>query len=172
VSRPTTEEYATYYGRYIDLVQEEDIQPLLAQEIERTRLFLRGISEEDAGILHPPYTWTARQVVGHLCDAERVFGYRALRFARGDTTELAGFEENGYVAAGDFDRRTLADLVEEFSAVRAGHVRMFAGLPSEAWDRRAIASGAVMSVRALAYGIVGHERHHIGILRRRYGAAR
>jgi hypothetical protein len=161
------EEVAGPFGNYVALAPEENLVAALAAEGERTAAFLAGVPAADELRLHPPYAWTFRQVVGHLADAERVFGYRALRFARGDATPLPGFDENLYVANADFDRVPLTDLAAEFAALRASHVRMFNALPALAWERGGVAAGAALTVRLLARAILGHERHHLAILRRR-----
>ena len=169
--RPLSSEYGPYFETYVGKVPEADILPLLRTEFASTLAFLSGISEADSTLRHAPYTWSARQVVGHLVDGERIFAYRALRFARGDSTPLPGFDENAYVAAAGFDDRTLNDLVAEFATVRSASVSLFESLGNDpaAWDRRGVANNAELSVRALAYIIVGHERHHISILRKRFG---
>ena len=169
MSRPEPSEYALHYGNYIRLVEEEDIVEAMRSELARTLELLRDVPEQESLIRHPPYTWSVREVVGHLIDSERVFGYRALRFARGDATPLPGFDENAYAAAGAFDRRSLASLRDEFDFLRRSHVGLFASLPEEAWDRRGTANNAEITVRALAYVLVGHERHHVAILRKRLG---
>jgi hypothetical protein len=167
MARPDLDEYASFYVNYVALVPEEDILAALRSESAATRAFLDGVPEDQAGRKHPPYTWTVREVVGHLIDTERIFGYRALRIARGDETPLAGFDENAYAVAAESDRRPLADLAAEFEAVRLANLAFFAGLPEAAWSRRGVANGNPVSVRALAYMLVGHERHHGTILRRR-----
>lgn len=167
--RPVESEHDPYYATYIQLVPEHDILTALRSEGEATQALLRGVSDPVAEIRHPPYTWSIKEVMGHLIDCERVFAYRALRIARGDETPLARFDENAYAPMGEFDRRTLADLVEEFAAVRRSSVCLFSGLPDAAWGRRGVANGSGISVRALAYILVGHERHHMGIVRGRLG---
>jgi hypothetical protein len=169
--RPATIDYAPYYETYVSKVPEADVLPVLRSEIENTLAFLRGVPAAEETRLHAPYTWTFRQVLGHLIDAERIFAYRAVRFARGDTTPLPGFDEGPYVFVGEFDRLPLAEWAAEFEAVRRTTVMLFEHLPASAWERRGVASDAEMSVRALAYCIAGHERHHVGILRKRLGMA-
>ena len=166
-ARPPASEYAPYYGKYIDLVPAQEILAQLKSQRDETVAFLRSIPESQAGVLHEPYTWTIRQVVGHLTDGERVFGYRALRIARGDATPLPGFDENAYAAAAESDGVSLAGLVDEFEAVRRANLLLFQHLPVEAWNRRGVASGQSLTVRALAYAIVGHARHHLAIVRKR-----
>jgi hypothetical protein len=128
---------------------------------------LRSVPESQGNVRHPPYTWSVKQVVNHLADAERVMAYRALRFARGDTTPLPGFEENDYAQSADSDRRPLSELVSELEAVRRSSLALFRSLPDAAWTRSGVAYNNPVSVRALAYIIVGHCRHHTAILRQR-----
>jgi len=168
---PDSSEYAPYYGKYVALVPDVDVLAALRSQLAQTLALLRDIPEAEANKRHPPYTWSVKEVVGHLTDCERVMGYRALRFARGDATPLPGFDENDYARTAESDRRTLADHAAEFEAVRRSHVAFFAGLPEAAWSRKGTANNNEMTVRALAYVLVGHERHHAAILRRRLGKA-
>jgi hypothetical protein len=165
--RPDTTEYAAAAGKYVALVPEDDIVPALEKEIEATLALLRSVPEKEACVRHPPYTWSIKQVAGHLIDCERVMGYRALRVARGDATPLAGFEENDYARAAESDRLPLGELAAEFEALRRSHVWLFRHLPDAAWARRGVANNSEVSVRGLAYMLVGHERHHTAIVRRR-----
>jgi hypothetical protein len=168
---PDSSEYAPYYGKYVSLVPDEDALAAMRSQLTETLALLRGVPEAEANKRHPPYTWSVKDVVGHLTDCERVFGYRALRFARGDATPLPGFEENDYARAAESDRRTLAELAAEFEALRRSHIGFFAGLPETAWSRKGTANNDEVTVRALAYILVGHERHHTAILRRRLSKA-
>jgi hypothetical protein len=167
MARPDPSEYAPTHKGYISHVPEEDILQAMRSELPHPLSFLADVPESEASVCHPPYTWTIKQVVGHLIDCERVFGYRALRFARGDSTPLPGFDENTYAKTAHHDRIPLADLLAEFAALRRSHVAFFAHLPEEAWQRRGTANNAAVSVRAVAYILVGHERHHAAILRKR-----
>lgn len=167
MSRPTAEEYAPFYATYISLVGEEDIVGALQSQFAEVVAFLRTIPESQGGVCHPPYTWTVKQVVGHLSDAERIFGYRALRFARADATPLPGYEEVDYARTGEFNRVSLHDLVSEFESVRRAHAWFFRNMPESGWQRSGLANGSLVTVRALAYILVGHVRHHVAILRRR-----
>jgi hypothetical protein len=169
--RPSPTEYAPYYGKYVALVPEDDILAALEAQLAELLALLRAVPEEEGNVRHPPYTWSVKEVVGHLTDGERIFGYRALRFARGDTTPLPGFDENEYARVAGFDNSPLADLVLEFEAVRRSHLWLFRNLPEAAWARVGEANGSAVSVRALAYIIAGHGRHHTAILRRRLSAS-
>jgi hypothetical protein len=153
----------------VDLVAEGDILATLATQIEGTLAELRKVSEADSLKRYAPGKWSMREVVGHLIDTERIFAYRALRFARGDRQDLPGFEQDDYVAVAQFDRRPWSGLVEEFEALRMSNLLMFRGLDDEAWRRQGVANGNAMSVRAAAYVIAGHELHHMRVLRERYG---
>lgn len=165
--RPTPTEYAPFYAGYVALVPETDIQAALAAQLDELRALLDPVPEAVGNVRHPPYTWSVKEVVGHLTDGERIFGYRALRFSRGDATPLAKFDENDYAAAAGFDRFPLADLVEEFALVRRASLYLFRQIPEGAWARVGVASDNPMTVRALAYVMVGHVRHHLAILRQR-----
>ena len=166
--KPDASEYAPYYGRYIDLVPPGDIVALLESQIVETAEMLRGLSEKDAEFRYAEGKWSIKQIVGHLADAERVFCYRALRFARADATPLPGFEQDDFVRAAGSDRRTLVDLLEEFEAVRLASVRLFRSLDDEALMRRGTASDCPFCVRAIPFMIAGHERHHVSVIAQRY----
>lgn len=167
--RPLPTEYAPYYEKYVSRVPEGDILPVLTAEVAGTAAVLAGVSAEDELKLHPPYTWTLRQVLGHMLDTERVFAFRALWFARGEATPLPGFDESRFSVNAPHARLPLKELAAEFRDLRAVNVRLFAQLDPAAWDRRGVASNAEVTVRALAYMIVGHERHHMTIVRKRLG---
>ncbi|HMC89586.1 MAG TPA: DinB family protein [Gemmataceae bacterium] len=169
--RPEPTEYAAYFSKYVALVPEEDIVPAMEKELEQTLALLRNIPEKQALVHHAPYTWSIKEVVGHLTDTERILGYRGLRIARGDTTPLPGFDENAYARAAEFDRCPLPELAAEFEAVRRSHVWLFRHFPDEAWTRKGIANENTISVRALAYNMLGHERHHAAIVRKRLAVA-
>lgn len=167
-ARPDDTEYAPFYARYVDDVPEADVVATLRDSGREIVAALSAIPESRGGFRYAPDKWTIREVVGHLIDAERIFGYRALRLARADATPLPGFEENDYARTAGSDARTMADLVDELRIVREGTVRLFASLPDEAWTRRGIVNHREISVRALAYITAGHARHHMAVLRERY----
>jgi uncharacterized damage-inducible protein DinB len=172
IGRPAAGEYAPYYERYISLVQGEDILSILDSQRRQTMLLLSGRDEEEGNFRYAPDKWSAKEVLGHLCDTERIFAYRALRIARGDTTPLPGFEQDDYVRNGPFANRSLSDLVEEFIAVRRATLSLLRNLDEQAWMRRGIASNNEVTVRSLAYMIAGHELHHRRILQEKYFGAR
>lgn len=167
-TRPESTEYAPYYAGYVGHVPTGDVVETLSTQQEGSLELLRSIGEEKSLSRYAPGKWSIREVVGHLIDAERIFTYRALRFARADETALASFDENSYIANASFDDRSLASLCDEYEAVRRASVLLFASLNGTEWMRRGIASNNAMSVRALAWVTAGHELHHVGILRTRY----
>ena len=166
--RPAAGEYAPYYDRYISRVPDGDIVSTLAQQVRETLRVMGSVEESRGGHRYAAGKWSIREVIGHMADTERVFAYRAMRFARADATPLPGFDENAFVANARFDSRTIADLAAELEAVRAANVAFFSALDTEEWTRRGVANDNPMSVRAAAWVIAGHERHHLGILRERY----
>jgi hypothetical protein len=170
VGHPEAGEFAPFYAGYVQLVTEEPVAALEAQA-RATQALLAGLSDAQAGHRYAEGKWTVRDVTGHMADAERVMSYRAMRIARGDATPLPGFDENAYVTVAGADRRPIAELASDLAAVRNATLALFRGLDAEAWRRRGAANGNPVSVRALAHIIAGHERHHVEILRTRYGIA-
>jgi hypothetical protein len=168
IARPQPDEYAPYYARYISLVKGEDILTALDQQRRDTMTLLCGRDEEDGDFRYAPEKWSAKEVLGHMCDTERVFAYRALRISRADATPLEGYEQDDYVRNGPFAHRQLSDLVEDFIAVRRATVSLLRNLDEEAWMRRGIANKNEVSVRGIAYIIAGHELHHRSILEEKY----
>jgi|SRR5690348_5153803 hypothetical protein len=169
IRRPGTTEHPPYYSGYIALVPDGSLVDLLFdQQLESLRL-LRGIDDEKGLYAYAPGKWTIKEVIGHLCDAERIFTYRALRFARGDEQPLTGFDENSYVPAGRFNDRRINDLLNEFQAIRVATIHLFRHLTEDELSRSGTANGNPITVRALGYIVAGHERHHVKLLRERYG---
>ncbi len=166
---PAADEYGTHYAGYVSRVPPGDIIAQLERQISATLALLKPLDATRARYRYAPGKWSVIEIVGHLADAERIFAYRALRFARGDQSSLPGFDENTYVPAAECERRALADVLAEFQSVRAATVTLFKGLPDVAWTRSGIASGNRLSVRAAARVISGHELHHVEVLRTRYG---
>jgi hypothetical protein len=166
--RPAESEYAPFYSGYISLVPEEDVLAALESQARETAALLGTIDEGRAGHRYAPEKWSIKELVGHVGDAERVFAYRTLCIGRGETKSLPGFDEGPYVRAGNFDRRPLADLAADLAATRASTLALLRGFDEEAWGRSGVANDVAVSVRALAYITVGHERHHMRVLRERY----
>lgn len=166
--RPDSSEYAPYYGTYISKVPDGDLLRTLEEQDEQTMALLSGVPESRGNFAYAPSKWTLKEMVGHVADAERVFSYRALRIARGDTIPLPGFDQDPWVPTSGAAARTLADLLGELRVVRASTLMLLRHLPQAAVTRIGTASDKPVSVRAMAWIIAGHERHHIGIIRERY----
>jgi hypothetical protein len=168
MTKPETTEYAPHFEKYISLVPEGNISVTLDKQIEDTLRLIRSLTDAQGDLRYAPGKWSVKEVIGHLIDAERIFAYRALRFARNDVTPLHGFDENRFVDNARFSSLSLADLAEEFEYTRKSNVYLFKHLDSDSWLRRGPANDNEISVRAVAYAIAGHELHHMGILRSRY----
>jgi hypothetical protein len=166
-TRPEPNEYAPYYGKYISLVPEGDILVTLERQAPETAVLLAR-PEADGDFRYAPGKWSLKESLGHVIDSERVFCYRALRFARNDKTPLAGFEQDDYVKDGPFGHCSLPGLVEEFASVRNATLSMFSALDEAAWTRRGVANNNEVTVRAIAYIIAGHELHHRALFQQKY----
>lgn len=170
IPKPRPGEFPPYAAMYIDLLPDDGrIVEHLEQQVQRVQAMFRDMSADRLAYRYAPGKWTPREVLLHIIDDERIYAYRALRFARGDATELPGFDEKPYAVASEADARSVPSLLDEHAAVRRSTVALFANLPDAAWDRAGVANGARVSVRALVYHIAGHERHHLDVLRERYG---
>jgi len=168
IGRPERGEYAPFYETYISKVQGNDILATLDDQRRQMLLLLSGRAESDGDIRYAPGKWSVKEVLGHVCDAERIFSYRALCIARGDSTPLPGYDENSYVANAPFSRRSLPDLIEDFIAVRRATLSLFRNFDDDAWMRRGNANNNGVTVRAIAYIIAGHELHHRLALQEKY----
>lgn len=166
--KPEQSEFLPYYARYTDLVGAGDIVGTLAAQMKETQALLRGLPGSIGHHRYAPGKWSVSEMIGHVIDAERIFSVRALRFARGDTQPLPGFEQDDYATNSAFDDYPLAELASELDAVRQSTIFLYKHFDEAAWMRRGIASGAEVSVRALAHIIAGHELHHRQILQTRY----
>jgi hypothetical protein len=168
IDRPSQAEFASFYAGYVSLVPEADIMAVLEGQAAEVRLQTRAFIPQREQFRYAEGKWSVREVLGHVTDAERVFGFRAFCFSRGDENALPGFEQNDYVARASFDRCSLKDLVEEFAEVREANLIALRRLDDAAWRRMGTASGKPVSVRALACIMAGHVRHHLQVLNARY----
>jgi len=166
--RPQPGEYDPYYEKYLSLIQGNDILAALDEQRRQMVLLLSGRTEADGDLRYAPEKWSLKEVLGHINDTERIISYRALRISRGDATPIEGFEQDDYVRNGPFGRRSLADLIEDYIAVRRATVSLFRNLDEAAWTRRGVANKNEVTVRALAYIIAGHELHHRRIIEEKY----
>ncbi len=168
LSRPAKDEYAEFYSSYIARVPEGDVRDHLRTQMHETVALLAGVPDLKAEQAYGAGKWTLKEVILHMADAERVFHYRMLRIGRGDTTPLASFDENAWVPHSCANSRPVSSLVMEFAAVRGATLALADSLPADAWAQTGTASGHVISARALAYIVAGHESHHVAIIRDRY----
>ena len=166
--RPAPADFPSYYHRYVEEAAGDDM-------LDAMRIAQRTIHEVLARVpstmeehRYAADKWSIKEVVQHVIDGERIFAYRALRFSRGDGTELPGFEENDYTPASKADRRTLKDLLHEYDVVREASLLLFQSLPAGTLDRSGLANGQHISVRALGWVIPGHSNHHATVLAERY----
>lgn len=167
--RPAPGEFAPFYASYVARVPDGDVLETLVRQGAETAVRLGRLEARQELHRYAPDKWSVRQVVGHLSDAERVFAYRMLRFSRGDATPLPGFDENLYAAAAPHERTGLVELLGELAALRRSTVALLAQLDEAAWGRQGEANGRLVSVRALAWIVAGHELHHLAVLAERYG---
>ncbi len=169
MSKPDRHDYPEYFATYIDLVPDEgDINKILSLEIEHTINLLQGLSESEAEQSYAPGKWSVKELMGHLTDCERIFGFRALSIARNEQHELPGFDHNDYVREGHFNQRKLHDLAEEFRVLRLANIHMFRSFDALMLSRRGIANGLEFVAKAMPYIIAGHEIHHRKTIERHY----
>jgi hypothetical protein len=165
---PERDEAAPYYFRYIDLIDDDNILQVLSTQMEEALSLFSGISEEKSLQRYQPEKWSLRQLLGHINDAERVFTFRALSFARGDAGPLPGFDQDPWVSAAQAEAHTWASHVEDFQAVRLSTITMLRNFPAEAWQKRGVASDNSITVRALAFIMAGHVAHHLAVMKEKY----
>jgi len=161
-------EFPEYYTSYINEVKCLDITEALEENLHDFLNFIENIPVEKHEFQYLPGKWTIKEIVLHIIDAERIFGYRALRFARFDATPLAGFEENDYVPISNANNRDMKSLLTEFVAVRKATISLFENFTEEMLLHKGIASNGEISVRALGFIISGHCLHHQNVIRERY----
>jgi uncharacterized damage-inducible protein DinB len=167
INKPQADEYVSFHNTYISKVPEGDVLKLLEQLKESTYNLFNSMSEEKAMYAYAEGKWTLKQTLGHMIDTERTFAYRLLCFSR-NYVELPGFDQDIYVANANFNDRSIQSLASEFRATRESNIYMVAALTDEQLDKRGIASGNNVSVRALVYILAGHELHHLKIIKERY----
>ena len=166
--RPEEGEYNAYYKRYIDMVPDGDVVETLSKGIHETLELLKSAPPEKEEYRYAEGKWSLREVVGHLIDTERLFAFRALWFARGETTPMAGMDQDAWTRHSSAGSRPLADMRWEWAGLRAANVLMLGSFDAETGRRRGIASGYEVTVRALAWMMAGHEIYHRKLIRRDY----
>jgi uncharacterized damage-inducible protein DinB len=169
IEKPKEGEYAPYAIMYIGLLPDDGlVLKHLRDNLEATKKFILALPAEKLAYRYAEGKWTIKEILVHISDDERIYAYRALRFARNDKTELPGFEQDDYARYSRANERDLDDILEELTTVRNATISLFNSFDNDALTRAGVANGHVMSVRAAAYHIAGHELHHINIIKERY----
>ncbi len=169
IEKPREGEYAPYTIMYIGLLPDDGlVLNHLQDNLQATKNLILSLPAEKLAYRYAAGKWTIKEILVHLSDDERIYAYRALRFARNDKTELPGFEQNDYARYSGANARGIGDILEELTTVRNATISLFNSFDNEALTRAGVANGNIMSVRAAAYHIAGHELHHINIIRERY----
>ncbi|MCY7411275.1 MAG: DinB family protein [Chitinophagales bacterium] len=168
IARPNPDEYASHLQKYIDLVKDDEpVKGLLASRKEVVKL-ISGLSKKELKFRYEEGKWSIKEMLLHMMDTERVFAFRALQFSRNDKNELPGFEENEWAPASKADARKVKSLLKEYDAIREASIQLYSNLTDEMFLCTGIASKKLMSVRALLYVTLGHERHHLNVIKERY----
>ena len=168
IERPEPGEYPAFYAPYVDNLPDTDVLALLWEQLAQTAAELGAVDAQRAAYRYAEGKWTATEVLVHVVDIERVFATRAMRFARGDATELPGVDQDDLMRSAGLDGRALSNVLAEYEHLRRANLALFESLTPEQLLRRGVASGGEVTVRALIHHIAGHERHHLGVLRERY----
>jgi len=169
IQKPNNDEYPSYAGMYINLLPDDGkVLDHLEKNRESLKQLVKSIPKEKLLYRYAEGKWTIKEVLVHIIDDERIYAYRALRFARNDSTELPGFEQDDYTRYSGANERSVESIMEEYEAVRSSTIALFNGFPDAAFMRSGVANGHIVSVRALIYHLAGHELHHINILKERY----
>lgn len=168
IKRPQLIECAEYYHGYVREVPEGDVFEILGRQLEETQKLLTNLSDQQADYRYAPGKWSLKEVLAHLLDGERVFGFRAFWFARNNSSSLPSMEQEDFIKFGKFDQRRLQDLLEEYEYVRRSDILLFKSFDEEVLNRRGVASGCEFTVRTFPFIIAGHERHHLNVLKKKY----
>ena len=166
--RPAASEHAEYYRRYVDAAPDGDVVEHLRRQGAVTQAIFARLGEDRGSFRYAAGKWSVKQLLGHVVDAERVFAHRALAIARGDPADQPSMDQDAWMRAADFDRRTLASLCAEYGAVRAATVALVSTFDASVGLRAGRASGNPFTVRSLVWCVAGHELHHVSVLRERY----
>jgi len=169
ISKPGKQEYPSYSEIYIELFKDDGlILHHLEENFKKIKEFIYSLPGDKLYYRYAENKWSIKEILVHIIDDERIFAYRALRFARLDKTELPGFDQDGFTFYSDANKRSLENIFEEYEAVRNATIAMFNGFPEDSFMRSGVGSGKKRTVRALCYHIAGHELRHIKIIKERY----
>ena len=169
IEKPQADEFNPYASMYIDLLPDDGrVLDHMVTHLKMMEDLVAPLTDEFRTTPHAEGEWTINEILLHIIDDERIYAYRALRAARNDSTELAGFEQNPYAEYSEANARTLVSLFDEYTAVRQATITLFANLPEAAFTRSVVANNHAVTVRALVYHIAGHELHHLASIREDY----
>jgi uncharacterized damage-inducible protein DinB len=169
IEKPKDGEFPPYANMYIQLLPGDgQLLKHLKNNFIATKELILSLPEGKLNYRYAENKWTIKEIMVHIIDDERIYAYRALRFARNDETELPGFEQDDYVLYSQANERIIENIMEEYEAVRSSTIALFDGLPEDSFLRMGIANNNKVTVRALAYHIAGHELHHINIIKEKY----
>lgn len=167
-SRPQPDEYGDFYEGYISLIDEPNVIQSLIQQGQKVYTIIRQLNDEEASHRYADDKWSVKEVIGHLVDTERIMAYRALCISRGEQTALPGYNHEAYVEQANFDQRSLQSLSTEYDALRNANISMFSSFTKDQILQKGRANEVTVSVRALAFIIAGHEKHHLKTLEEKY----
>ena len=163
-----THNFAEYFKYYISLVEEDDLQKALKLSFKKIKHLVKNLTEEQGNFAYAKKKWTIKELLVHVMDTERIFSYRALCIARGDSTPLPGFDENQYALHSYATARNMNDIAREFSVLRASTIELIKSLNENVWSNTGTANSHIVSIPALFYAILGHEIHHMQVINERY----
>lgn len=168
IRRPDTSEYDARYTRYMQLIPEADLLQAMSCQLDETSQLILSVPQANLDMRFAAGEWTAKEILGHILDTERIYGFRLLCFGRGDALSLQRADQDMYVRSAEFERYPVEELLQEFILVRQSHISLLRHLPAAAWDRAGMVNGLSISVRAIAYLMLGHERHHLTTIQTQY----
>jgi hypothetical protein len=168
ISKPSISDLSEYYQSYLHYVPEDDLLLVLKEQKKVFEDFLASVPSSKETFRYADGKWMLKEVVGHLCDTERILSYRALRVARNDKTPMSGFDENHYTPDSNYKDRSLKNISEELLAVRAATILLFENMSEEMFDRKGIANNNEVTARAILFFIAAHARHHMHVIKERY----
>ncbi|HVT05064.1 MAG TPA: DinB family protein [Thermoanaerobaculia bacterium] len=168
MNRPDPSEYAPYYETYVSLIKSDDIESVLRAQLTDMKSLIGSAVGDKETFRYAPEKWSVRQLVGHVTDSERIFGYRALALGRGETAALPAFDETLYMANSPFAGITLTEIWSELESLRQANILMVHKFRPEDWARVGVANNNRASTRAITYVLAGHAQHHMNVLKERY----
>tara|TARA_R110000868_G_scaffold1211_1_gene9281 strand:- start:50933 stop:51463 length:531 start_codon:yes stop_codon:yes gene_type:complete len=165
---PNKSEYAHFYAKYVGLIDKTNIIHILNEQMHEVFTLMNSVSGDKAYFSYAPGKWTLKEVLGHIIETERVFSYRAMAISRGDTASLPGMDQDEYMKNNNYNKRSLANLSNEYLAVRVATIHLLNSMTKEMISKKGTASETEITVRALAFIIAGHDKHHFGMIKEKY----